>query len=143
MIPGIAFKDIFDQVLDAFKTLESLAREVTFRLNETLANVVNVHAPLGDVVFELIKWADMQGRAGELVRELAAARPQHTGMQCVARQYASLLTPSTDPAEYVRFFDNKPAVSLQTGGGKGAVVPVGDAGFEITRKKKLGFFDAA
>lgn len=142
MIPGIAFKDILGQVLDAYKTLASLAREVEFRLEVPIANVVNVHAPLEDLVFDLIKWADGQGRVGELVRELAAARPQHSGMQAVARKYATLLTPSTDPAEYARFFDNKPAISLQTSGVKDAVVPVADAGFEITRKKALGFFDA-
>lgn len=142
MIPGIALKDIHAQIVDAFKPPANLGREVQFRLNVNLAAVVNASAPLDDVVFDLLQWADGQGRLGELVRELAAARPQHAGLQTVAREYARLLTPASDPKEYVHFFDNMPAVELQEGGVSKGVAPVQDAGFEITRNKALGYFDA-
>ena len=142
MIPGIAFKDILNQVVDAY-TLPGLTREVQFQLNVPLATVVNVQAPFEDVVFELVRWADQQGRVGDLVRELAAARPKHSGMQAIARQYAALLTPSANPKEYVHYFGDTPAVDIQQGGKSEAKVPVKDAGFELQLNKALGYFDAA
>ena len=65
MIPGLALKDIHAQIVDAFKPPANLGRDVQFRLNVNLAAVVNVNAGFEDVVFDLLQWADGQGRVGD------------------------------------------------------------------------------
>jgi V8-like Glu-specific endopeptidase len=142
MIPGIAAKEIHTQLTDAYD-LAGLTQELAFALNMNLANVVTVNAAFGTVVFELIRWADREGHLGEVVRELAAARPKHAGLQVVVRKYAALLSPASTPAEYAEFFGGKPAVAVQQAGRMEAVVPVRDAGFEHQLNKALGYFDAA
>lgn len=61
-------------LLSAFPDRGSLEQMVSFGLGENLAAIVN-DANLDNAVFELIQWADSQGRIGELIRKASEVNP--------------------------------------------------------------------
>lgn len=69
---------LMNAILRAF-TAQELAALVRTRLDQPLGHVVNPNAPLSQVAFDLISWAERAGRPAveRLVNALAEARPEH------------------------------------------------------------------
>ena len=85
MIPGVTFEEISNQIVDAYQQqqLETILRQ---RMNVRLDRVTQP-APFDYVVFQLVSWADREGRAVELVKVTAQAKPTHDGMQSIYKKY--------------------------------------------------------
>lgn len=84
MLPGTTFGEIQDAIVDAFDRADlakALRRQMNLRLD-----VVVAEAGFDDQVFELVQWAELEGRVAELVEVLAAERPRHAGLQQLGRQ---------------------------------------------------------
>ena len=72
-------------IVDAFDNRDELGRAVRYGLNERL----NLIAPSPDFeqsVFELVEWAEREGRVEELVNALRAANPGNAGLREVAEE---------------------------------------------------------
>lgn len=85
MMPGADFKAIREAIMDAYdrSELTVLVREL---MDVVLANVVAPGAfPME--VFDLLRWAEKDGREAELISVAARAKPRNTKMQAVYRRY--------------------------------------------------------
>ena len=72
-------------LLSAFPDRGGLEQMVSFRMGENLA-VIAGDANLGKAVFELIEWADSQGRLEELIRKAREANPGNPELADFAKQ---------------------------------------------------------
>jgi hypothetical protein len=86
-LTGDHFQKLHDAILSAFSgaDLEQLLR---FDLNTRLDNIVP-KAPMSEIVFRLIEWAEQRGRTEELVRALQRARPHNKEIQAVTQSFVS------------------------------------------------------
>src|SRR5215207_8855051 len=85
MMPGIQLQEVVETITDAYDA-NYLTKVLAYRMNVKLGHVV-ASGPLPQVVFDLVQWADMQGRDSELIRAVAQARPGHAGMQKLYQKY--------------------------------------------------------
>jgi hypothetical protein len=111
MMPGVSMKEIRDAILDAYGPLE-LRDSVRFLMNEQLHNIT-MAPTFQHQVFELIDWADRQGRDVELVQALAKDRPKQPLMQQVYKKYGMSVP-----------------VGVQEAGGAKTVTDAADVGLE-------------
>src|SRR5436190_12840956 len=111
MMPGVSMKEIRDAILDAYGPLE-LRDSVRFLMNEPLHNIT-MAPTFPNQVFELIDWADRQGRDVELVQALAKDRPKKPLMQQIYKRYGMAVP-----------------VGVQEAGGAKAVTDAADVGLE-------------
>jgi hypothetical protein len=122
MMPGVSMKEIRDAILDAYAPLE-LRDTVRFLMNEQLHNIT-MATTFTTQVFELIDWADRQGRDAELVQSLAKERPKKPLMQQIYKKYGMAV----------------PVGVQEAGGSKGATDAV-DAGLEKIVRPHLAMPD--
>jgi HEAT repeat protein len=92
-LSGTSEKRLHHAILSGFSRSD-LERLVWFELNERLENITRP-GPLNDVVFDLIHWAEKNGRTEELLRAIQRAQPDNEEMQAIA---AWLLSPARDGA---------------------------------------------
>lgn len=87
MMPGVTFEEITNQIIDAYSESE-LEMVLRAGMNLRLDRIVNLRAGTLDyVVFQLLRWAERQGREVELIRVAAQARSEHEGMRSVYQKY--------------------------------------------------------
>jgi hypothetical protein len=96
MMPGVSFEAISREIEDCYDYNE-LARLVRTRMNTRL-DLIAAQGRFGDVVFELLSWAERNGREAELVRVAAQGKPGHAGMQRIYRQYGMAIPVSAHHA---------------------------------------------
>jgi len=84
-MPGVTFKEIRDAIVDAY-TPQSLEETLLFLMNERL-EVITPPVDFGHRVFKLVEWAELNGRAVELVQAMAKARPRQAKMQEIYKKY--------------------------------------------------------
>lgn len=125
MMPGVTFEEIRNQITDAFSPNE-LAALVRERMNVQIERVTALNATFDDQVFQLLAWAERNGRDVELVRVSARARLGHAGMQAVYQKYGLAIPVSLQEA-------GKPLVE--------ASMPVTDGGFEVQVRKTIPYLD--
>ena len=80
ILSGKQARGLHEALLDAFN-LGSLRQMVRFELDEKLENIT-LGGSMSDRTFELIDWAEMEGRTGELIR---AARRDNPGNPVLER----------------------------------------------------------
>jgi hypothetical protein len=85
MIPGVSFEEISKAIEDSY-TYNELTRVIRTGMNTRL-DLVTAPGALQDVVFELLSWAERNGRESELVRVVSRARSDHLDMQRIYRLY--------------------------------------------------------
>jgi Trypsin-like peptidase domain/Effector-associated domain 1 len=122
MMPGVSFEEITNQIVDAYfqSELEMVLRQ---RMNVRLDRVVGP-GTFDYVVFQLLSWAERQGREPELVRIASQARPKHDGMQLIYQKYGMAI-----------------GGELQRAGKELIKGPMTATGFEAEVKKYLPFLD--
>ena len=85
MMPGVTVKEIHAAILDAFDEDELTFALVT-QMNVRLDHIVKPSA-FKFKVFELIQWADREGRETELVQVVAREKPRSQVLQQVYKKY--------------------------------------------------------
>src|SRR5262245_1100372 len=124
MVPGVTYEEITDAITDAYEE-DELKRVLRTRMDVRL-DVIIGPKPFGTVVFELLGWAERQGRAAELVRATSQARPAHAGMQQIYKKYGMAV----------------PCLVQAAGGAvAGAPADVTDRGLEQLVRPHLRFVD--
>jgi len=73
-LSGEERRDLNEALLSAFPSLGRLEQMVRFRMDENLSAVAG-GSTLRDVVFDLVEWAEAQGRLAELIRGATAEVP--------------------------------------------------------------------
>jgi hypothetical protein len=82
---GVSMKEIRDAIVDTYDE-DELSESLQFLLDVKLSHVTKP-ATYPNKVFQLVDWADRQGRDVELVQALAKDRPQKPLMQQVYKKY--------------------------------------------------------
>jgi hypothetical protein len=113
-LTGAQLQQILTALISAYPTVGALDRMVSFGLNENLQAIAG-SGSLNDVVFELIRWAQAQGRLEELVREAYEQNPGNRDLQTVAGWFLSALV-STPVAPV-----SVPTVPAAASGGAGVL----------------------
>ena len=90
---GTQLQQILNALISAYPNISALERMVRFGLNENLQSIAG-GSSLTDVVFQLISWAQAQGRLEELVREAYQQNPGNRDLQVVAGWFVSAPTPA-------------------------------------------------
>ncbi|MBK8047217.1 MAG: hypothetical protein IPK16_08900 [Anaerolineales bacterium] len=85
-LTGQQIRQIQDALLGGFDR-DGLRMFVRIRLNEEL-DAITHNDNLTVVVFDLIGWANQQGRLGDLIRTAAEERPANAGLQQLVKDYA-------------------------------------------------------
>ena len=73
-------------MVDAFRDRNELERMVSLNLNERL-NLISGVTDLEHTVFELIQWAESEGRIEDLITALHAAKPRNAHFRELATQF--------------------------------------------------------
>jgi hypothetical protein len=81
-----------------------LEQLLAFELDEDLDRIAG-DGPLPDVVFDLVRWAERQGRVLELVAAGRAANPGNDEVQAVANELQPPPAPKLDLSEWVSIHD--------------------------------------
>ncbi len=84
----ISKKDIFDALLSAYPNQSNLKIMVSFELEENL-NEIASGGNLQDTIFELIRWAEANGRLNELVLKAHNHNPGNPKLAAVAQKVQS------------------------------------------------------
>jgi Effector-associated domain 1/Trypsin-like peptidase domain len=120
-------KELHGALLSAFPTRPSLAKMVDFELSENL-DAITGGGPLGDVVYELIVWAQSRGKLAAVVlgarrdnpdnpqlrrfeESIVQARnvqPEHSALRHFADQVRLAPGPAAPPAEIQRIVAGSP-----------------------------------
>lgn len=82
-LTGDQTRTIHDALANAFRTKASLTKLVRFNLNEQLEHIADGQNT-SDIIFNLIDWADAQGRIKELLQAAIKENPQNEMLrQCL------------------------------------------------------------
>jgi predicted DsbA family dithiol-disulfide isomerase len=92
---GAQLQQILSALISAYPTVSALDRMASFGLNENLQAIAG-SGNLTDVGFELIRWAQAQGRLEELVREAYEQNPGNRDLQAVAGWFLPAPTPTPE-----------------------------------------------
>jgi hypothetical protein len=90
---GEMYRRLHEAILHAFDQL-SLEEVLRFRMDTYLREVAAAPQPFSHVVFQLLAWAESQGRLLELVRALRGERPNDARLVAVADEVERLLLSS-------------------------------------------------
>src|SRR6516165_5403018 len=85
MMPGVTFEEITNQITGAYNQseLETILRN---RMNVRLDRIVGPGS-FESTVFQLLGWAERNGREVELIQVAARAKPNHSGMSSIYQKY--------------------------------------------------------
>jgi hypothetical protein len=75
MIPGVSFEEICNAFADAFN-LQELDRMLRFRMDVRRDHIISADGML-NVIFELVSWAEREGREVELIQAAYRQKPIH------------------------------------------------------------------
>jgi hypothetical protein len=92
-LSGNAVKRFQSALLSGFPDRNALARMVRQELEQSL-DAISAPLNLTATVFELIKWAEAQGRIPDLVQGACTANPGNPELQAFAAAYASTAGPA-------------------------------------------------
>ena len=95
---GVQFGQFHRALQSAFPTLTSLRMLARTGLNERLESIASEHT-LADSAYELIEWAEAQGRLEELIAHARQANPGNQELQRFAEQFVKVkeLSPNREP----------------------------------------------
>lgn len=96
MIPGVAFEEFQNALVDAFDQ-DALAQMFRTRLNERLDAVVG-GGNTRKIVFELITWAEQRGLEAELARAAYLERPRNEKVRSIYQKFG--LAPAVSVQEH-------------------------------------------
>ena len=82
-LTGAQIHDLQQALLSAYPDISSLRQLIAMRLNENLSAIV-LESDLKGTIFELIKWAQSQGRLHELVHEARRHNPGNAELRRLA-----------------------------------------------------------
>src|SRR5258708_1319578 len=85
MIPGLTLEEIHSAIVDAYDE-DELRFTLRTLMNVRLNNIVGAGG-FGTGVFDLLEWAERQGRETELIQVTAKARPRVAKMQQIYKKY--------------------------------------------------------
>jgi hypothetical protein len=85
MMPGVTLDEIHSALLDAYDE-DELRFTLRTLMNVRLNNIVKAGG-FGTRVFDLLEWAERQGRETELIQVTAKARPRVAKMQQIYKKY--------------------------------------------------------
>jgi hypothetical protein len=77
-------QELYHALLSAFPTVDELKHMVRFELDEQLEHIA-AGQDLGDIVFNLITWAEAQGQLVELIQAARNYNPENLYLQQVAQ----------------------------------------------------------
>jgi len=97
MMPGMTMQEICDAITEAFTEAE-LTMALQYLMDANLDNLVSGNRGFQFRVFELVKWADRDGRSVELVQALAKSRPRNPKLRAVSRKYGLSIPVSVENA---------------------------------------------
>ena len=92
-LSGAQLQQILNALISAYPSYAALERMVRFGLSENLQSIAG-SGILTDVVFQLISWAQAQGRLEELVREAYEQNPGNPDLRAVAGWFLPASAPS-------------------------------------------------
>jgi hypothetical protein len=96
-LTGQQYKQLQQALLDAFPTETALQQLVMFELDENLATIAS-GGNLQAIVFNLIGWAQAQGRLAELIQGALRSNPNNPALQDVATTlHISAPSPTSSP----------------------------------------------
>lgn len=95
---GAQRKRFYEALIDAFPTVPALKRVVSFGMSENL-EVMAGTGRLGDIAFNLIEWAESQGRTEELIVAARNENPRNLKMRRFAEEV--MLAPSSAELESI------------------------------------------
>jgi hypothetical protein len=95
-LTGPQYQALQNALLSAFPSRDTLAQMVRFQLGENLA-VISEGGGLAATVFQLIQWAESQGRLAELVTGALQSNPGNPALRACAAQLG-MATPSPTPS---------------------------------------------
>lgn len=101
-LSGSQIKQLQSALLAGF-SFDDLSRLTTFELNERLDSIVPP-GPMSSVTFDLIMWAEREGRTSELIKALMAARPNNPSVTALGQL---LSTAPTAPSPAVNVADQQ------------------------------------
>jgi hypothetical protein len=96
MMPGVTFGAITKAIVDGYDHAE-LAQTLRERMDLRL-DLVTALGRFSNVVFELLSWAERNGREVELIRAVAQAKPANLELQKVYEQYGMAIPTSVQTA---------------------------------------------
>lgn len=102
-LDGAQKKQFREALLSAFPNYGALAMMVSDGLNENLAVIAGGDGnPLNAVVFDLIGWAETQGRTDELLVAARLQNPRNPPLRMFAGQFNNLASPTPPQTELER-----------------------------------------
>ncbi|MEI2580745.1 effector-associated domain EAD1-containing protein [Scytonema sp. PRP1] len=84
-ITGDEPEELHKAIINAYPDYAELERVIYFKLNENL-NVIAGTGKYGDVVYELIKWADAEGKLETLIVELYNNKPGNPKLKAIKQK---------------------------------------------------------
>ena len=97
-LTGSQYQQLYQALLAAFPSPAALARLVQFRLAQNL-DVIAGGDNLGDRVFDLMRWAEANGRLDDLIAGARNENPGNSVLRAVAEEIG--LAPASPPAAVV------------------------------------------
>lgn len=91
-LSGAYMQLLHDALLDAFRSHDKLERMLRFGMDVKLNAIVG-EGPLSTVVFELINWAESEGRIDELLRAAHKENPGNPNLDAFLKSWPSSESP--------------------------------------------------
>lgn len=104
-------KQLHQALLDAFINESELAQMISFELDENLEAIAG-KGSLSSIIFNLIRWAEAQGRTEELVKGALAQNPRNSSLQKFAQQFG--LSDSQSPSDYQSGESQDPLIDVKS-----------------------------
>ncbi len=101
-LKGSELQELYHALLSAFPTVDELEQMVRFELDEQLEHIA-AGQDLGDIVFNLITWAEAQGKLEELIQAARNNNPGNLYLKQVAQLICPL--PTQSPAQLLASLD--------------------------------------
>lgn len=93
-LTGKQYKTLYNALQGAFD-YDKLQRLLRFELDQSLDQIASKYENMENVLFNVIGWAERQGRIAELIAAVKEARPQHQAIQALPTTFGT--TSASDP----------------------------------------------
>lgn len=82
-------KELFNAFLNAFPSVSALEQAVYYQLDLRLDYIVARSSPMYDQVFQVIQWAEANGKLGDLLQGAIAINPSNQALQSFYKRFAA------------------------------------------------------